>query len=51
MLQSVDQCRRSKDIDDLCATVSWGLEQTMGIQTAATIIIQLSGSLVRPIDL
>ena len=51
MLQPVDKCRRREDVDDLCATVSRDPEQMMGIQTAATIIIQLSGSFMRPIDL
>ena len=51
MLQPVDKCRRSEDVDDLCATVSRDPEQMMGIQTAATIIIQLSGSFIRRIDL
>ena len=51
MLQPVDKCRCSEDVDDLCAAVSRDAEQMMGIQTAATIIIQLSGSFIRPIDL
>ena len=51
MLQPVDKCRRREDVDDLCATVSRDPEQIMGILTAATIIIQLSGSFMRPIDL
>ena len=51
MLHPVDKCRRSEGVDDLCPTVSGDLVQMMGIQTAATTIIQLSGSFTRPIDL